>query len=164
MQSKPQRGKQGGILETESQGITNPKDDPSWLQTELISRCQWKNSNEDLSWRQKELIPRRQRKQRGIPEKESPGIFTPNYDQSWRQKKISFAGNYFFPAEGLLFLSFLGELHVCETFIDNGWMVTHKNTDELILSFQVRNICDIQNVIHRKMCRMIPTDVKPITE
>ena len=32
---------------------------------------------------------RRQQKQRGIPEKESPGIFTPKYDPRWRQKEIN---------------------------------------------------------------------------
>ena len=40
-----------------------------------------------MSWLQKELVPRCQRKQRGIPDKESPGIFIPKGDRSWRQKK-----------------------------------------------------------------------------
>ena len=57
---------------------------------ELIPRCQQDNSNKDPSWRQKELIPRRQRKQRGIPEKESLGIFIPKWDPSWRQKEINY--------------------------------------------------------------------------
>ena len=83
----PNRGKQGGIPEKESPGIANPKDDPSWRQTELILRCQQENSNKYLSLRQKELLPRRQRKQRGIPEKESPGIFIPKGDPIWRQKE-----------------------------------------------------------------------------
>ena len=82
----PNGGKQAGIPEMESPGIANPKDDPSWRQTELILRCQRDNSNEDLSLRQKELIPRYQRKQRGIPERESPGIFIPKGDPSWRKK------------------------------------------------------------------------------
>ena len=51
-------------------------------------RCQRDNSNEDPSWRQKELIPRCQRKQRGIPEKESPGISNPKEDPSWHQKEV----------------------------------------------------------------------------
>ena len=50
---KPNGGKQGGIPETESTGIANPKDDPSWRQTELITRCQQDNSNKDPSWHQK---------------------------------------------------------------------------------------------------------------
>ena len=85
----PNRVKQGGIPEKESPGIVNPKGDPSGRQTELVPRCPHENSNEDLSWRKKELIPRHQRKRRGIPEKESPGIFTPKYNPSWRQKEIN---------------------------------------------------------------------------
>ena len=86
----PTRGKQGGISETESPEISNPKDDPSWRQTELIPRCLWENSNKDLSCYQKELFTRRQRNQRGIPEKEYPGIFIPKGDPSWRQKEINY--------------------------------------------------------------------------
>ena len=71
----PNRGKQGGIPEKKSPGIANTKGDPSWRKTELVLRCQRENYNEDLSCRQKDLIPRRQQKQRGTPEKESPGIF-----------------------------------------------------------------------------------------
>ena len=41
-----------------------------------------------MSCRKKELIPRRQQNQRGIPEKECPGIFIPKGDPSWRQKEI----------------------------------------------------------------------------
>ena len=51
-------GKQGGIPEKESAGISDPKGYPSWRQTELIPRCQRENSNKDQSWRQKKLIPR----------------------------------------------------------------------------------------------------------
>ena len=54
--------------------------------------CQQDNSNKDLSWRQKGLIPRRQRKQRGIPKKESPGIFIPKEYPSWRQKEVILMG------------------------------------------------------------------------
>ena len=85
----PNGGKQGGIHKTESPGILNLKDDPSWRQTELIRRCQRDNSKKYSSWRQKELILRRQRKQRGIPEKESPGILIPKGYPSWRQKEIN---------------------------------------------------------------------------
>ena len=85
----PNRGKQGGIPKKESPEIENPKSDLSWRQTELVMRCPRENSNEDPIWRQKALIPRHQRKRRGIPEKESPGIFTPKYDPSWRQKEIN---------------------------------------------------------------------------
>ena len=84
----PNGGKQGGTTERESTGIEKPKGDPSWLQKELITRCQRDNSNKDPSWHQKELIPRRQKKQRGIHEKESPGIFIPKGDPSWRQKEL----------------------------------------------------------------------------
>ena len=35
----PNEGKQGGIPEKESPGITNHKGDPSWRQTEIIPRC-----------------------------------------------------------------------------------------------------------------------------
>ena len=76
------------IPEKESSGIANPKGYPIGLQTELVPRCPRENSNKDPSWRQKELIPRHKRKQRGIPERESPGNFTPKYDPSWRQKEI----------------------------------------------------------------------------
>ena len=82
-------GKQGGIHEKEYPGIANPKGDPSGRQMELVTRFPQENSNEDPSWRQKELIPRHQRKRRGIPDKESPGIFSPKYDPSWRQKEIN---------------------------------------------------------------------------
>ena len=68
----PSRGKQGGISEKEYKGIANTKGDQSWRQTELIPRCQRENSNEDPSWHQKELITRCQKKQRRIPERESP--------------------------------------------------------------------------------------------
>ena len=78
----PNGEKQVGITKNESPGIANPKGDPSGSQTELVPRCPQKNSNEDPSWRQKELIPRHQQKRRGIPEKKSPGIFTPKYDPS----------------------------------------------------------------------------------
>ena len=85
----PKGGKQGGIPETESLEISNPKDDLSWRQTELIPRCQRENFNEDLSFHQKELIPRRQQNQRGTPEKESPGIFIPKGYPIWRQKETN---------------------------------------------------------------------------
>ena len=85
----PNGGKQGGIPEKESTGIANTKGDLSWRQTELIPRCPQENSNEDPSWRQKELFLRHQRKRRGIPKKESPGIFTPKYNLRWLQKKIN---------------------------------------------------------------------------
>ena len=49
----PNGGKHGGIPKTEYSGIANPKNKPSWRQTELIPRCQWKNFNKYLSWRQK---------------------------------------------------------------------------------------------------------------
>ena len=73
----PNRGKQGGIPKKESPGIANPKGNPSGRRTELVPRCPRENSCKDPSWRQKELIPRHQKKQRGIPEKESLGIFIP---------------------------------------------------------------------------------------
>ena len=85
----PNGGKQGGIPEKESPGIANNKSDPNGRQKELVPRRPRENSNEDPSGRQKEVIPRHQQKQRGIPEKESPGIFTPKYDPSWRQKEIN---------------------------------------------------------------------------
>ena len=71
----PNGGKQGGIHDKESPGIANPNGDPSFRQTELITRCQRDNSNEDPSWRQKELIPRCQRD-------------SSNEDPSWRQKEL----------------------------------------------------------------------------
>ena len=55
---------------------------------ELIPRCQRENSNKDWSWRQKELFTRRQQRKRGIPERESLGIFIPKVDPSWRQKEL----------------------------------------------------------------------------
>ena len=73
----PNGEKQGGIPKKESPGIANPKGDLSGRQTELVPRCPRENSNEDPSWCQNEFIPRHQQKQRGTPEKESPGIFTP---------------------------------------------------------------------------------------
>ena len=85
---KPSGGKKLGILEKESLGIENSKRYPSWRQTELIPRCQQDNSNKDPSWRQIELIPSRQQKQRGIPERESTGIFILKGDPSWRQKEV----------------------------------------------------------------------------
>ena len=84
----PNRGKQGEIPERESPGIANPKGYPSWRKKEFIPRCHWDNYNKDLRWCQKEFIPRRQRKQRGIPEEESPGIFIPKGDPSWHQKEV----------------------------------------------------------------------------
>ena len=84
----PKGGKKGGIPVRESPGIANIKRYPSWRQKDLIPTSQRENSNEDLSWRQKEWIPRRQRKQRGIPEKESPGIFSCKWKPSWRQKEV----------------------------------------------------------------------------
>ena len=86
----PNRGKQEGIHKKESLGITNPKGNPSGRQTELVPRCPQENSNEDPSGCQKELIPRHQQKRRGIPDKESLGIFTPKYDPSGREKEINF--------------------------------------------------------------------------
>ena len=80
---------QVGITKKEYLWVANPKGDPSGRQTELVPRCPRENSNEDPNWRQKELIPRHQQKQRGILEKESPGIFTPKYGLSWRQKEIT---------------------------------------------------------------------------
>ena len=85
----PNGGEQEGIPEKEYPGIANPKEDPSWRQTELIPRCQRDNSNEDTSWRWKELFPRRQQKQRGIPEREYPGISITKGDPSWRQKEVN---------------------------------------------------------------------------
>ena len=85
----PNGGKQGGIPEKESPGIANPKGDPNRRQTELVLRRPRENSNEDPSGHQKEVFPRHQRKQRGIPEKESPGIFTPKYDPSGNEKEIN---------------------------------------------------------------------------
>ena len=90
----PNGGKQGGIPEKESLGIANPKGDLSGrqtglVQTELVPRRLQENSNEDPSGHQKEVIPRHQRKQRGIPERESLGIFNPKYDLSGRQKEIN---------------------------------------------------------------------------
>ena len=82
----PNGGNQGGITKREYPGIANPKVDPSCSQKELIPRCQWENSNKDPSWRQKELIMRRHIKQKGTPQRESPGIFIPKGDPSWRQK------------------------------------------------------------------------------
>ena len=70
-------------------GISNPKDDLSWRQTELIPRCQRKNFNEDLSCRKKELIPRRQQNQRGTPDKESQEIFIPKGYLIWRQRETN---------------------------------------------------------------------------
>ena len=42
----------------ESPVISNPKEDLSWRQKEVILRCQQDNSNEDPSWHQKVLILR----------------------------------------------------------------------------------------------------------
>ena len=69
--------------------IENPKGDPNGRQTELVPRRLPENSNEDLSRRKKEVIPRHQQKKIGIPEKESPGIFTPKYDPDRHQKEIN---------------------------------------------------------------------------
>ena len=55
-QSKPQRWKEKRNPREESRGISNPKEDPSWRQKEVIPRCQRYNSKEDPSWHQKELI------------------------------------------------------------------------------------------------------------
>ena len=63
-------GKQGGIPEKKVSGIKNSKGDPSWSQTELITRCQRENCNKDPSCRQKESIPRLKKNQRGIPKRE----------------------------------------------------------------------------------------------
>ena len=71
-------------------GIANPKGYPCWRQTELIPRCQRENSNEYPSWRQKESIPRQKRKQRGITESKSPGIFIPKGDLSCRQEEVNY--------------------------------------------------------------------------
>ena len=79
---------QGGIHEKESPGIANLKGDPSWRQTELTPMYPRENSNKSPSWSQEELVPRRQRKRRGIPEREYLEIFTPKEDPSWRQKEI----------------------------------------------------------------------------
>ena len=84
----PNRGKQGGIPKKESPGIANHKGDPGGRQMELVPRFPRENYKKDLSWRQNELIPKHQRKQRGIPETESPGIFILKYNPSWRQKEI----------------------------------------------------------------------------
>ena len=103
-QSKPQWGGKGGTPKREYPGIKNPKEDSSWRQTELILRCQRENSNEDPSWRQKELITRRHQNQRGIPERESPGILIPKENPSWRQKEVNSkvpAGQFLFSAKFL---------------------------------------------------------------
>ena len=86
-QSKPQRGETRRNSRDGFSGIENHKGDPGWRQTEIIPICQRDNSNKDLSWRQIKSFPRRQRKQRGIPEKEYPGIFIPEGYPSWRQKE-----------------------------------------------------------------------------
>ena len=87
--SKTQRGETRRNPQEGMPVIANTKGDPSWRQTELIPRCQRDNSNKDWSWRQKELIPRRQQKLRGIPEKESLGIFISKGDPNWSQKDIN---------------------------------------------------------------------------
>ena len=79
--------KQRETPDKEYPGIQNLKGDPSWRQKELIPKYQRENYNEDPSWRQKELIPMCQRRQKGIPEMESPGIFNPKGDPSWYQKE-----------------------------------------------------------------------------
>ena len=56
---------------------------------ELVPRRPQENSNKDPSGRQKEVIPMHQWKQRGIPEKESLGIFTTKYNPSGHQKEIN---------------------------------------------------------------------------
>ena len=85
----PNGGKQGLFLKKESLGIANLKVYPNRRQTELVPRRPRENSNEDPSERQKEVISRHQQKQRGIPERESPGIFNPKYDPSGHQKEIN---------------------------------------------------------------------------
>ena len=42
--SKPQRGKSNWNPSEESQEISNPMEDPSWLQKDVIQRCQRENS------------------------------------------------------------------------------------------------------------------------
>ena len=85
IQVNPNGGKKGEIPEKESTGIANPKGNPNGRQTKLVPRHPLKNSKEDPS----EVIPRHQRKQIGIPKKESPLNFTHKYDPSRHQKEIN---------------------------------------------------------------------------
>ena len=70
-------------------GIADPKGDPSGHQTKLVPRRPLERSKEDPGGRQKEVISRHQQKQRGILEKESPGIITTKYDPSRYKKEIN---------------------------------------------------------------------------